>query len=405
MQRRVIASGAVALGLVWLAAASMASDPEPFSVQSSMRRIFTSLQLLLPASLDSTEFRDAARAPAIRAALAEISTSAAAVAEHAKSGDQGVGYLGRSLGREAQATANLFERGAFESAQFSILQMTEYCAECHSRAAVRNDSLLSKGFVSTERFAALGPEKRARVQLATRDFDAGLDTLERLFASREAQPPQLLGALTSYLVISIRVKRDFERPAATLRTFAERPDLPAYLHLDALRWVDALGSLSKRFRSSSPPRIEDAVEVLAEVGEVTRYPSDRQALVHYIVATALLQRVLEKPITDAGKARAYYLLGLAELRIGRSYWLGLPEFFLETAIRLDPSGDAARQAYALIEEETFYTYSLGVSEGGVVEERKIPDLPLEVEQRLSDLRRTIESARGERAPDEAPRRR
>jgi hypothetical protein len=93
------------------------------------------------------------------------------------------------------------------------------------------------------------------------------------------------------------------------------------------------------------------------------------------------------------------LLGVAELRIGRSYWLGLPGFLLETAIRLDPGGDAAQQAYALIEEETFYTYSLGVSQGGVVEARKVPELPLDVERKLADLRRTIESARGERGPD------
>jgi hypothetical protein len=403
MQRGVLALGVVALALVWVAQASKAADPEPSSVKSSMRSIFASLQLLLPASLDSEEFRDPSRAPAIRSALAEISKSATAVAEHVKSSDQGVGYLGRSLGAEARATASLFERGAFESAQFSILQMTEYCVECHSRASIRDDSPLSKGFVSKERFAALGSEQRARVQLATRDFEGGLDTLERLFASREVQPQQLRGALTSYLVISIRVKRDYERPAATLRTFAERPDLPAYLRLDALRWVDALGSLSKRFRSSSAPRIEDAVEVLSEAREVTRFPSDRQALVHYIVASALLQRTLEIPATDARRARAYYLLGLCELRIGRSYWLGLPEFLLETAIRLDPGGDAAQQAYALIEEETLYTYSLGVSREGVVEGRKVPELPLDVEQRLADLRRTVERARGERQPDQAPK--
>ncbi len=403
MQRRLFAAGAVALGLLWLGEGALAADPEPSSVQSSMQRIFASLQLLLPASLDSTEFRDPQRAPAIRSALEEISRSAAAVAKHAESGDQGVGYLGRSLGAEAQATARLFERGAFESAQFSILQMTDYCVECHSRASIRNDSPLSRGFVAKERFAALGLEERARVQLATRDFAGGLATLERLFAARDVQPKQLRGAIATHLVISIRVKGDYERPAATLRTFAERPDLPAYMRLDALRWIDALGSLSKRVRSLSAPRIEDAAEILSEAGDVTRFPSERQALVHYVAASALLQRVLEKPLTDARKARAYYLLGLAELRIGRSYWLGLPEFFLETAIRLDPGGDAARQAYALIEEETLYAYSLGVSPGGVVEERKVPELPLDVERRLAELRATIESARGERAAEPAPK--
>jgi len=387
--RKRLAFRATALSLSGCLLSALVVQGADSPVAESMRRIFGSMQLLLPLSVDPDQFRDPAQAEAIRAALARVSDSAASVVEHAGSGDQGARFLGRSLEQEARRTARQFDRREYDSAQFSILLMTEYCVECHSRARLPADSPISRGFVAPERFAQLGPEERARLQFATRQFDAGLDTLERLLATPQVEPRTLLGAITNYLVVSIRVKRDLVRPAAALRTFAARPDLPTYLLPDVQRWVESLGSLSGRVDWSKPARLEDALALLSEARDVSRFRTDREALVQYIVASALLQRVVERPDTDADKAHAYYWLGLAELRMGRSYWLGLPEFFLETAIRLDPGDEIALQAYALIEEDALRSYALGAHDQA--------ELPLDVESRLAELRRQIDAAR--RAPE------
>jgi tetratricopeptide (TPR) repeat protein len=396
MQQRRMCAWSLACGVMCMAAVALAADSGKSSVRESMQRIFSSMRLLLPASVDMDVFRDPARTDSIRDALVRVSESASAVAEHARSGDQGVRFLGRSLQQEAQRTIYLFDEGAYESAQFSILQMTEYCVECHSRSPIPSDSPLSKGFVSSEQFEQLELEERARLQFATREFEAGLDTLDRLFASRDVPAAELLGAATNYLVVSLRVKQDFERPVAALRTLASRPDLWTYLRLDVERWIEALGSLAPRVDLSKSAPIEDAVAILSDAREIIRFPSDRQALVHYVVASTILQRFIEQASTNTEKARAYYLLGLTESRIGRSYWLALPEFFLETAIRLDPAGEAALQAYALIEEETYFAYSFDSEEGEI-------ELPMDVERRLADLRRMIEQARGTKPPSKERR--
>ena len=110
-------------------------------------------------------------------------------------------------------------------------------------------------------------------------------------------------------------------------------------------------------------------------------PTDRAALVHYVVASTILHRYIEShPIGGPDIAEAYYLLGLTESRVGRAYWVSQADFFLETAIRMAPKQPFAEQAYALLEEETILEWS---GSSGI-------HLPANVEQRLSELRELID---------------
>jgi len=376
-----------AIGCSIVAGVAVAEQEGRAAVRDSMRKIFESMRILLPASVDGEAFRDPAQADELRQALRQLADEAGAVAQHVGKRERGSRYLGRSLQREARQAESLFSQGITESAQFSVLQMAEYCVECHSRSRIPEDSALSKGFVSEETFGQLGPEEKARLQFALREFDAGLDTLDKLFVSDEISGAELLGAITNYLVVSVRLKQDYDRATRALQNVAARPDLWTYLRLDVERWIAALAELRDFSKGKQTTALEQATEILDRSREAIRFPSDRQALVHYVVASELLQRFVESEAKPKDKARAYYLLGLVESRIGRSYWLALPDFYLESAIMLDPAGDSALQAYAMIEEETLFLYSYD-------EETDRAELPLEVESRLADLRRRIERARG-----------
>jgi len=387
---RVIAA-ATAIGCALASQVAWSDPADRGKLQQSMQQIFSSMRLLLPASVTRGGFDSEEDADQLRASLEQVARAAGGVGEHVRANERGAQYLSRSLEREAREALYLFDQGDFESAQFSVLQMAEYCVECHSRSAIPDDSPLSKGFVSSEVFQGLEPEERARLQFATREFEAGLDTLDALLVSRDVPAEELLGAVTNYLVVSLRLKQDFERARAALRKVTRRPDLWAYIRLDVDRWIESLTELQPLAEVSGAESLKRAVEVLDRAREVTRFPSDRQALVHYVVASALLQRFVETDASDADKARAYYLLGVVESRIGRSYWLALPYFFLESAIRLNPSGASARQAYALIEEETLFLY--GFEEGAAT-----PELPMDVEERLEALRALIDKAQPGKLP-------
>jgi hypothetical protein len=109
--------------------------------------------------------------------------------------------------------------------------------------------------------------------------------------------------------------------------------------------------------------------------------NDRNALIEYLDASALLHRFLaDARPRRADQAEAYYLLGVIETRIGRSYWLSQAEAYLETAIRLAPGEPVAKDAYALLEEH------LGAGYSGAAG----ANLPSDVREKLALLRRISE---------------
>jgi hypothetical protein len=77
-------------------------------------------------------------------------------------------------------------------------------------------------------------------------------------------------------------------------------------------------------------------------------------------------------------AHAYFLLGVVELRSGRSSGLAEAEGYLEAAIHAAPGSDWAKRAYVLLEEQTLASYS---GSGGV-------HVPPQVRERLAELRKT-----------------
>jgi hypothetical protein len=98
------------------------------------------------------------------------------------------------------------------------------------------------------------------------------------------------------------------------------------------------------------------------------------------VASGLLHQLLEeKKLKRVARARAFYLLGLTETHIRISYWVSLAEHYLEMAIRTAPRSKVAREAFALLEQETLLAY--GGSSGVMV--------PDDVQARLDELRRLM----------------
>jgi hypothetical protein len=109
-----------------------------------------------------------------------------------------------------------------------------------------------------------------------------------------------------------------------------------------------------------------------------RFPADHQGFVHFVVASSLLHRFLDtQPADTSALGEAYYLLGLTETAVSRTTWLSEAPFFLETAIRLDPTSVVAAKAYDVLNTSilTEYTGSLGTR------------VPPAVQDYLAELRR------------------
>jgi hypothetical protein len=283
------------------------------------------------------------------------------------------------VARDAQEVRERFDRERFDRAGYLLQQITEHCVNCHARLPDDADHPLARGFVDDTALASLSAEQRATLQIATRRFDDALDTLEGILASPDP-PALMLGPLVDYLVVSIRVRGDYDRPIGVLRRFARRDDLWEKLRRDVEFWIESLPRL--RERAAGEPRLEVARAILDEARGRARVPGDHRAVAHYVVASGILERFLEgHEARDAATAEAYYHLGLIEAWIGRSYWASSAPFLLENAVRVAPGAPFAQRAYELLEEQLVLSYE------GAEEELPADDLA-----RLAELRALIEGA-------------
>ncbi len=357
---------ALGLGVVCASAWLACSEPDPpeekgAETREIMEEIFASVQKLLPLSVDVERLQDPARRAEVGAALDNLSRNAEHLEQHTSAKEAQMHFLARSIAEDARELQRAYVKGRFDRSAFLLRKITENCVVCHTRLPSQVDSPVAQGFVDRAVFDELPLEPRATLQTATRRFDEALATLEELLASHK-QPALLLGPLTDYLVISIRVKDDYERPMVTLRRFAARPDLWPQLRADVETWIAEIPGL--RARVSGAPSLDLARSLIGEGREEFGFPGDRAWLAHFVVASAVLQGFIDSdPGPGPELAEAYYLLGITEARIGRNYWVTPAPFLLETAIRLAPQEPFARIAFELLEEELLMSH-----EGSDIEE-------------------------------------
>lgn len=351
-------------------------DPARFE-QETMPVIADALTHALPLSLREDQLEDPSRREAYGGAVATLAHNAAALEAHGKTREASFGYLSGSLARDASEALHRFEAGRTGESQFFVRELVNDCVACHSRLPDPGSSALGARLLRRARMDEIEPAERARLEVATRQFDAALDTWESLFRDPTVPPGKLdlEGELVDYLVVNIRVRGDLRRPQVPLEQLAARPDVPGYLEEDLAAWLASLHRLDRSPRSGA--LLSEARALVADARPDGGDRIDRGDLVQELLASSLLHRFVATPgRTPAELAEAYYLLGLTETRIRHSAWLSEAEFYLETAIRTDPSSPWAARSFALLEQETLAGYT---GSGGL-------QLPDDVRDRLDELR-------------------
>ena len=341
-----------------------------------MARILEAMSYLLPLSLREGPFERSENREAILASLQVLVNAADSLELHSKRRDPSFEFMRRTLVSDVHDIHRRYARGRYEEARYLLQQLTETCIACHSRLLESSKRSLGERVTKQVDMDSLEAQERARLQVATRQFDAALATYEELFADTSVPPARmdLKGTFADYLTLSIRVVGDLKRPVPVLKKFAQRRDLPFYLMRNVELWIASLVEL--REQKSDAPSVERARSLVERARDLRRYSSDRAGLVHDLMASSVLHRYIElAPEKSPDLAEAFYLLGLTEWRTRRSYWVSETEFYLETAIRVAPRSPYAEKAYALLEEYTVLGYS---GSGG-------SHIPPDVQARLDEL--------------------
>ncbi len=339
-----------------------------------MAAIVSALEVALPYAQDQDAFASPAARAELRRALGSLAQNASALELHGGDETPGFRFFSRRLSEDAAETAKRFRAGSTDEARYLLNQVVDDCAGCHVRLPDPREHGI--GVPLTARLASAPPRTRAKLLVATRQFDAALESYESSFADATSPPSALDfdGAVEDYLVVALRVRSNFARAEKTLAALGARADTPRYLAQLIVTWRAALADLA-RYEGAST--LVEAREVLAKADAVRRYPADRGALVHDLVASSLLHRALARGLDHPDEAaEASYLLGLAELRNDPSRGLPQAEAYLEAAIRAAPASEIAREAYAVLEEQTVLGW---MGSGGF-------DMPKDVSDWLAELR-------------------
>ncbi|GEM_PF-1913138 len=345
--------------------------------RAAMHELFGALRVLLPAAV-SGELGDEAERDRQAAALATLRDHGQMLGTHGSPLPSGSRLLATALGEDAARAEAFFARERFDSAAWLVTRIVDDCTGCHSRQASA-DAPITAGFVDAGTLEGLDRIERAEIAAATRQFERALDLYETAFDDADTSPEALLGPITRYLVVAIRVARDPERAAPTLGRLARREGLAPAFARDLSHWFRALQATSRSELDGTT--LAAATSTVERAEGLSRYPADRRPLVDYLVASTQLNDLAAQPQDDPDSAAAIYeLLGRAEAGISQNIWQTRADLYWETAIRLAPRSPAAKRAFAALEREVRagYTGSSGIH------------LPADEAARIERLRALVE---------------
>jgi hypothetical protein len=379
LRARAALATAMALGAFTAAGPASAADEGP---RKEMHAVYEAIAHLLPLAMNEEAWAYAGNAENISKWLDALSSRTGALEAHSESRDAGFRHLSRSLSADVAEIRSRRALGRFEESRFFMIQTTSTCVACHSRLPSNRSFPLGDKLMRSVETEALSPHERIQILVATRQFDASLDEWEKLFRDKSVSPSllDLDGYLLDYLTIAIRVQRQLDRVVKTLRTFANRGDVPTYLARHIEGWIRTLKRVGPALED--PKRLERARELVTGADGRFGSPLGREGIVVDLIASSILLQLIDSGTgSPAEQAEAFYLLGVAESRSVDSYWVPQAEYHLEIAIRMAPDAAFAEDAYAALEEYVVLGY--GGSSGEA--------LPADVWARLRELRELLDA--------------
>ena len=348
----------VALGLAVAPHGRAAEAPPDSATRDTMREIYAALCEILPRCLSSERFAAPGEREIVRAELEKIAARADSLARHTGATRADFASRGAILAEDARRAAARFASGRFVDAQFVALHLTESCVGCHSRLPSDKDAPFAAKLIDDAKTAGLSPVARARLAVATRQFDSALELYEGAFTG----PPPSAGEavrtpdLVEYLIVAVRVKRDPERAANLLEKLEKRPETPADMRRDLKSWLASLRTDGKAVRET--PSLQRARGLVEEGKRARAYTYSRAGLINDLLASSMLHRLVEDPtLPTPDRAEAYYLLGITDATVRSSPWLSDAAWYLATAIQTAPHSATAHRAFDAYEDMTILEWS------------------------------------------------
>lgn len=333
----------------------MLAASAPSSAQSTaetMRDVYGALADMLPVALDQQAFESREGIERMGGALDVLEHAASDLASHGGEASAEFTGLARSFESNIALLRQSLDMERYYEFNYLVLDLTHNCASCHARLPAGSGPAFAADLADRLEGEFYTPLDRALVEIATRQFDDAMTTLEAIIHDPATEPLdlELDGVLFDYLNVGITVLNDTGRVSAALERLRGRDDLPWYMFRYLGLWMEHLEVLAAELEAApSPVR---ASELFGQALTLSPVPSSQVRVVYDLVVSTMLRRLIEDGgLAGADLAEAYWMLGVISIRTVNPR-PGVPhtELLLDAAIRANPGSDIARDSYALLEE-------------------------------------------------------
>ena len=318
-----------------------------------MHQVYDAIAYLLPLSVRNADAKTEWDKELVESKLKVLTKASGTLVKHADKEDAEFRLLARSFDRLVQDIGVSFRAEWPDYAYYSLMELTDHCVACPSRLPSASQDLFGQRLMARMNVAALEPESRTLLYVATRQFDAALSLYEEQLANPEMDPVEAdyRGMMVRYLRVALSTGDSSARVAAFLDKYRERKDLPYFLTQRIDHWREALRELGPTLGAA--PDLAQARRVFDRASTLTLAPGNRLRAVEDLVAARLMRTWLaQHPAASAAeRGEIYYKLGIVALRTSEPE-PAVPEMemLLAASIEADPKGPHAKQAYALLEE-------------------------------------------------------
>jgi len=333
-----------------------ATDP---ALAHSMQGLKGEMDLFLPYLVNPAKFHAVENQEKVRTQIANLEATSTHVTHTGsmQSQDPALEFLSKGFQQEIHRAREAFDGGHTEYARGSLLNVTAFCIECHTRT---RSGPSFQNTTTDQELKSLRPLNRGEYLLATRQFPAALKEFTAVIQGGTTQGNNIADldrAVQLALQITVRYQGD---PKATLnvtKDIQSAPSLPYYMKQTAKVWQASAESWKKESKRKNKDRLKLAQSLVHDARALQNGREDQTGDIQMMRVQAFLHPVVAQEKDTARLGQALFLLGVAYESVKDEAMWTLHEDYYRTCIEKDPHSEWSSKCYRNLEASILQGYT------------------------------------------------
>ena len=355
-----------------------AVTPAESTLAGSMQNLKSNLSHLLPIILNPEQFNAVQNHERIETDVKNLVDISKQVNHSASmaSMDPSLRFISTAFSQDLARAQESLELGKREFARYTLLNVTAYCIECHTRTSA-GPSFTTPELEKT--LQSLSPMARGEFLLSTRQFDKAFLEFESVIQSLLSGGTRMFEldkAVRYSLAISVKFQKDPKKSLEIVKLIQTASKAPYYLKQDAHAWEISIKEWQNEKKAKIPVDVLKVSESLLKAGHSAQLgSSNRGGEIYFLRAISELNNFLRTDLDKEKQGHALFLMGTAYESVGDVSIWSLHEDYYESCIRTVPHTKWAERCYTKLEESSYlgFTGTAGVQ------------LPVDIEMKLDQL--------------------